>query len=118
MLRPAHMLGSPKHRAPRGSVAVSCVSFLFTRGCSWAPFESNRFAIPPQPHRQSQQRRRNDQPNPQARAAQKPSRSKLRQRNKMRIDEDAVFIGEVESFRSETKEPVAQQGVHIRSAER
>src|SRR5271154_5342099 len=80
--------------------------------------QSNRFAIPPQPPRQSQQRRRNDQPNPQARAAQESSRSKLRQRNKMRIDEDAVFIGELESFRSETKEPVAQQGVHIRSAER
>ena len=72
--------------------------------------ESDRFTITAQPDRCGEQCRGDDQSDPQARAAQEPPWSELRQRDEMRIDGDAILVLEVESGRYESAEALDASG--------
>src|SRR5580698_2055078 len=78
---------------------------------------SERVPITPLSHRCRETCRGDQQPEPQTRAAQEPSRSELRQRNKMRIDGDAILVLEVEGGLGESNQATQQDGSQKRSVE-
>ena len=96
-------------------MAIACCrSFsVVIRAARWSG--SDRSLIAAQPDRCDKKYRGDHQPEPQTRAAQKSPRSELCQRNKVRIDRNAILVLEVESGRSESTQSIVQQGSHIRS---
>src|ERR1700737_1586649 len=103
-----YVSGRKCHLKLSAHVVPPYASIEIKRAC-----ESDRFAIAAQPHRCREECRREDQSDPQARAAQEFAGSKLRQRNKMRIDGSAIRRLEVESVLSESKQTVFQQRTKI-----
>src|SRR5579863_1051001 len=81
-----------------------------TRDSQWFPITS-------QPDGRGEAHPGEYQPDPQTRAAQEPSRCELFQRNKMRIDRDAILVRQIEGSLGESKQAGLQHGSQKRSVE-
>src|SRR5271167_317713 len=83
-------------------------SFLLVQLTEASAHESKRFLVTAQADCGYQACRSENQAEPQTRVAQEPPGSQLCERNKMRIDRDAILILEVESGLAESKQSAVQ----------